>query len=293
MFTEIVKIGNLFKDVELSAIFLYDDNFYVVDDDLKTIKKVNKELDEIESEIPYADEFIWKILDKGIRVYSNEKFCLQQNEMLVVRNNDGKVDHYVGLDGDRLFTRNEVTIILKKRINRKINLILAKAGARDEDDLISMAKIGSKKYYRKHKNINCYNEVELSIRVPTNLNRENRYQIITDKYGQVNGFTLFGKCGSYIEISDIKVETKKMTPSGKYIRVKSTNDPAELAFMDLLGTLFKDYYNNGKILNDGNCYELRLHASNGWESKYIPHSERNSLKRLFKKRMSKQFLPNL
>jgi transcriptional regulator with XRE-family HTH domain len=44
----------------------------------------------------------------------------------VVYNKDGSVDYYLSKDGDRLFTRDEVTTILKKRIDRYQQSIFAK-----------------------------------------------------------------------------------------------------------------------------------------------------------------------
>ena len=53
----------------------------------------------------------------------------------VVYNKDGTIGHYIGEDGDRLFTRNEVTVILKKRLDRYQNQVFAKYGVKGFDDL--------------------------------------------------------------------------------------------------------------------------------------------------------------
>ena len=43
--------------------------------------------------------------------------------------------HYVGVDGDRLFTRDEVTRILKRRIDRYQNSVFLKYGVKNAQEL--------------------------------------------------------------------------------------------------------------------------------------------------------------
>ena len=57
----------------------------------------------------------------------------------VVYNKDGSVNHYVGEDGDRLFTRNEVTEILKKRIKRHEQKLLNELGFNSLNELADVS----------------------------------------------------------------------------------------------------------------------------------------------------------
>lgn len=62
----------------------------------------------------------------------------------IVHNNDGSINHYVGADGDRLFTRDEVTTILRKRLDRFKNSIFEKAGVHSEESLIQVVEAYSR-----------------------------------------------------------------------------------------------------------------------------------------------------
>jgi len=62
----------------------------------------------------------------------------------VVYKDDGSVDYYVGEDGDRLFTRNEVTTILHKRIERYQNNLFESYGVENIEEL---NRIISRYYY--------------------------------------------------------------------------------------------------------------------------------------------------
>ena len=52
---------------------------------------------------------------------------------------NGKLDHYVGEDGDRLFTRDEVTVILNKRIVRHDQQLVTRLGFSSMKDLENVA----------------------------------------------------------------------------------------------------------------------------------------------------------
>lgn len=53
----------------------------------------------------------------------------------VIYNDDGTISHYIGEDGDRLFTRDEVTVILRRRLDRYQNSIFEKYGVKDSSEL--------------------------------------------------------------------------------------------------------------------------------------------------------------
>lgn len=58
----------------------------------------------------------------------------------VIYKEDGSIDHYVGEDGDRLFTRSEVTIVLRKRLERKQKQILDTYGVQSFNELENIVK---------------------------------------------------------------------------------------------------------------------------------------------------------
>ena len=58
----------------------------------------------------------------------------------VVYNEDGSISHYLGEDGDRLFTRNEVTQIIDKRIKRYEQNLCDELGVMDIFELHSIVR---------------------------------------------------------------------------------------------------------------------------------------------------------
>lgn len=74
----------------------------------------------------------------------------------VVYNENGTINKYIGEDGDRLFTRSEVTIILKKRYARYHEKYLLDLKVKNDDELKSIVTT-----YRAMKDI-FLNEYDIS-----------------------------------------------------------------------------------------------------------------------------------
>ena len=72
----------------------------------------------------------------------------------VVYKDDGSVDYYIGEDGDRLFNRDEVTIILRKRLERYQNNLFESYGVASMDEL---NRIISRYYYMENAFLDAIN----------------------------------------------------------------------------------------------------------------------------------------
>lgn len=63
------------------------------------------------------------------------------NSLKVYYDEDGKVDHYTGIDGDRLFTRSEITTILQKRYARHDQQLASMLGLSSIEDVKELVPI--------------------------------------------------------------------------------------------------------------------------------------------------------
>lgn len=105
------------------------DALYVSD---KTISKWEKDNSEPELDILVdISEIFHTTIDYLVTGKTHSK-----GENMIIYRDDGELDHYIGLDGDRLFTRDEVSTILKKRITRHDNKLADLLGFNSIDEVI-------------------------------------------------------------------------------------------------------------------------------------------------------------
>jgi len=72
-----------------------------------------------------------------------DPFEVSEEDLTILAKLNGE-GHYIGSDGDRLFTRNEVTIILKRRLERYKNNILSKYQLSSMHELDALILLASK-----------------------------------------------------------------------------------------------------------------------------------------------------
>ena len=99
----------------------------------KTISKWEQDRSEPEIDIIMEISNIFDVTLDYLLTGSTDKRKIKGGR--VIYNDDGTIHHYIGEDGDRLFTRNEVTTILNKRIKRYEQSILNTYNLKSVDDL--------------------------------------------------------------------------------------------------------------------------------------------------------------